>query len=132
MRDLVANGSLIDVLSNTEDPNGDAQSPVSLASNTLRENAALSVNKLVGSAQVSQQAVLTALLNLDKDSDSAVQTDAINGLTAFAKQSDGNLTLPDIRLHCESWFASIVDLNDTPWFAVSPALAKRAEGNSNS
>lgn len=103
---LVRSGSLIDVLSNTQDPTGDSTSDISKRSNQIREDAAASVSKQVASGSISGLPMLTTLFNLRKDSDSKVKDAATAGLVTFGKQSDANLTTlaaylkdgdPDVR-----------------------------------
>lgn len=90
--DLVRSGSLLDVLSNSEDPTGDSSSDISKRSNQIREDAAKAVDKLAENGTLDGDPLLTALFSLRKDSDSKVKDSGTAGLVTFGKKSDANLT----------------------------------------
>ena len=103
---LMTNGSLVDVLSNSEDPNGDADSPENKRSLEIREKAAAAVGRIVAAGKVSQDATLNTLFGLHKDSDGKVKDAATAGLATFGSQSDAKLAVltdhlkdgdPDVR-----------------------------------
>ena len=89
--DLVQNGRLTDALTNTQDPNSDADSPQNKQSAFIRENAADSAVRLVGSPQVTTEQEMDALFLLCKDTDGKVKTTAEGGLQKLGEQSDANL-----------------------------------------
>lgn len=96
VQSLMENGSLVDVLSNSEDPNGDADSPENKRSVQIRQAAAGAVDKIVADGKLSQDAELTTLFGLHKDSDDTVKGDATAGLATFGSQSQAHLaTLTD-------------------------------------
>lgn len=106
VRSLMQDGTLVDVLSNSEDPNGDADSPANKRSVQIREAAADAVDKIVAAGSVSQETALNTLFGLHKDSDSKVKDDATAGLATFGGQSDAKLGVlashltdgdPDVR-----------------------------------
>jgi len=96
VQELMTNGSLVDVLSNSEDPNGDADSPENKRSLQIREAAATAVGRIVTAGKLSQDAELNTLFGLHKDSDGKVKDAATAGLATFGSQSDAKLaTLTD-------------------------------------
>jgi HEAT repeat protein len=103
---LMQNGSLVDVLSSSEDPNGDSDSPINKRSVQIRETAAQAVDRIVAASKVSQDAELNTLFGLHKDADSKVKDAATAGLATFGAQSDAKLVAltnhlkdgdPDVR-----------------------------------
>ena len=91
VQELMANGSLVDVLSNSEDPNGDADSPENKRSLQIRETAATAVDRIVTAAKLPQDAILNTLFGLHKDSDGKVKDAATAGIATFGSQSDTKL-----------------------------------------
>jgi HEAT repeat protein len=85
---LVQNGSLVDVLTSTEDPNTDSTSPQNVKSATIRENAAASVNRLSASGKITAAQAMDTMFQLTKDTDTTVQTTAEAGLQALGEKND--------------------------------------------
>ena len=65
--ELVQSGRLTDALTNTQDPNSDADSPQNKESAFIREDAAAGAVRLVGSPQVTTEQEMDALFLLCKD-----------------------------------------------------------------
>jgi len=103
---LVGSGTLVDVLSNTQDPTGDSTSDIAKRSITIRQEAAASVSDQATSGKLDGPALLAALFTLRKDGDGKVKDSATAGLVAWGKKSDANLNTlaaylkdgdPDVR-----------------------------------
>ena len=106
MRDLIRRGRLSDALSDTQNPNSEADSPQNKRSAAIREAAAASAARLAGDPQVPAEQEMNALFLLCKDSDAAVKTAAEGGLKKIGEQDDPGLRAivgrlndgdPDIR-----------------------------------
>jgi len=106
VRGLVANGRLMDVLINTQNPDEDKTSPQNVNSLQIRKNAADSVNRLTAQNKVTPPQALATEFALCKDGETAVKDIAKAGLATLAGLSDANLKAvvdqlsngdPDIR-----------------------------------
>lgn len=96
---LVNSGRLIDVLTNTQNPNEDAKSDQNLKSVTIRENAADSVNRLIAEKKINDvDRAMNTLFLLRKDADSGVKDKATAGLATLGAQNDANLNKIVTRL----------------------------------
>ena len=103
---LVANGRLMDVLINTQNPDEDKTSPQNVNSILIRKNAADSVARLTAQNKVTPTESLDTEFALCKDGETAVKDIAKAGLASLAGQNDANLKAvvdrlsngdPDIR-----------------------------------
>ena len=103
---LVANGRLMDVLINTQNPDEDKTSPQNVNSLQIRKNAADSVNRLTAQNKVTPPQALATEFALCKDGETAVKDIAKAGLATLAGSNDVNLKAvvdqlsngdPDIR-----------------------------------
>ena len=103
---LVNNGTLVDVLSNTQDPTGDSTSDIAKRSIAIRQAAAASVDDQTVAGKLDGPPLLSALFTLRKDGDSKVKDSATAGLVAWGKKSAANLATlaaylkdgdPDVR-----------------------------------
>lgn len=106
VQELIGQDRLIDVLTNTQNPNEDKDSAQNKKSVTIRQNAADSVNRLATAKKIDAKAAMNTLFLLRKDPDQGVKDRATDGLTALGKESDANLRAivsrlkdgdPDIR-----------------------------------
>ena len=106
VRGLVANGRLMDVLINTQNPDEDKTSPQNVNSLQIRKNAADSVNRLTAQNKVTPPQALATEFALCKDGETAVKDIAKAGLATLAGLNDANLKAvvdqlsngdPDIR-----------------------------------
>ena len=106
VRGLVANGRLMDVLINTQNPDEDKTSPQNANSLQIRKNAADSVNRLTAQSKVTPPQALATEFALCKDGETAVKDIAKAGLATLAGLNDANLKAvvdqlsngdPDIR-----------------------------------
>ena len=88
---LVQNGRLIDALTNTQDPNTDADSPQNKESVVIRKNAAASVVGLIGKPGVTTDQEMNTLFLLCKDANADVKTAAKAGLQKLGEQKDTTL-----------------------------------------
>ncbi|MBV9851479.1 MAG: HEAT repeat domain-containing protein, partial [Armatimonadetes bacterium] len=88
---LVQSGRLIDALTNTQDPNSDADSPQNQQSLDIRKNAAISVNHLIDQGKIPTQQAMNTLFLLCKDANADVKATAKTGLKKVGEQSDSNL-----------------------------------------
>ena len=88
---LVQSGHLIDALTNTQDPNSDADSPQNKQSVVIRKNAADSAVRLIGDPQVTTAQEMDTLFLLCKDANADVKTSAEGGLQKVGEQNDANL-----------------------------------------
>ncbi len=95
---LVQSNKLIDVLTNTQNPNEDKDSPQNKQSIVIREAAADSVDRLIDQKKLDVDTALNTLFLLRKDGDAGVKTDATNGIAKLGGQNNANLQKVVARL----------------------------------
>ena len=103
---LVSNGRLADVLTNTQNPDEDVDSPANQNSLDIRKHAVASVNRLSAEKKILPADTFDTLFLICKDTNADVKAAAETGLKTLGSQSPSNLSAvvqrlsngdPDIR-----------------------------------